>query len=365
MSLKNKRILVIRYRFLGDTILTVPFLRNLRRHYPEAQIDVLVGPQSGLVLQECPYINNLIEFDTTRFHKYDQGRGKKKSFFSYAQSVRAAKYNSVFVLKRSFSSTFLAFLSGATERVGYGGGPKSMLLTTSVLWDKDKHEVESTLDVLRAANIPVRDNYLEAWTTREEVFTAKACLSELSSLLIDDKQKYLLIHAAAAHPDKMYPNNAWAKIIQTFSNKHNFSVVLSGAPSDSKLNEEIIELSGINCLNLAGKLSIRESMALYKFMHLAICVDSGPAHLCAAVGTPTLSIFGPTDPQRWRPFGPVHGAIFDGELSCRPCNYKKTCDDKRQCLTELDPQAVIRAAFAVLDRSRSIEQVYKLGFNEI
>ena len=357
MNEREKRILVIRYRFLGDTILTVPFLRNLRRHYPAARIDVLVGPQSGLVLQGCPYINNLIEFDTTRFHKYDQGEGEKKSFFSYVKSLRAERYDTVFVLKRSFSSTLLAYLSGAKERIGYGGGLKSMLLTTSVLWNKNKHEVESTLDVLRQDNIPVVDNYLEAWTTREEIFAAKAALSELDSKLMIDKQKYLLIHAAAAHPDKMYPKAAWAKIIQTLHDQHGFTPVLSGAPTDAKLNEDIIDLAGVNCLNLAGKLSIRESMALYKLMQLSICVDSGPAHLSAAVGTPTLAIFGPTDPQRWRPFGPVHGAIFDDQLFCRPCNYHKTCDDRRQCLTELDPQAVIKAAFVVLDHSRSVNRV--------
>jgi len=353
MSNKQKRILVIRYRFLGDTILTVPFLRNLRRQYPQARIDVLVGPQSGEVLRECPYVNNLIEYDTTRFHKYDQGQGLKKSFFSYVNLLRKEKYDSVFVLKRSISSAFLAYLTGAKERIGYSGGLKSILLTTSVPWDKHKHEVESTLDVLRLANIPITDNYLEAWTTRVELVTAKAALVEAGGKL--EHGKYLLIHAAAAHPDKMYSGIAWAEIIRTLHTAHGFIPVLSGAPSDFKLNEEVSELSGVRCLNLAGKLSIRESMALYKLMHLAIGVDSGPVHLSAAVGTPTLAIFGPTDPQRWRPFGPLHGVVYDQQLSCRPCNYKKTCDDRRQCLTELSPKLVIRAALDIFERSHSLQ----------
>jgi len=341
-SADRKRILVIRYRFIGDTILTVPFLRNLYRHYPNAQIDVLVGPQSGQVLKECPYINELIEFDTTRFHKYDQGKGKTKSFFYYASMLKKKDYDIVFVLKRSFSSALLAYLTGAKERIGYGGGLKSLLLTTSVPWQKNIHEVESTLDVLRQANIPVLDNYLEAWTTRAEITAAKA-------LLPREQKKYLLIHAAAAHPDKMYPSSSWAKIIQHMHTKEGFTAVLSGAPADFKLNQEIIDMSGVECLNLAGQLSIRESMALYKLMQLAICVDSGPVHLSAAVGTPTLSIFGPTDPERWRPFGPQHGAIYDNLLSCRPCNYKKTCDDKRQCLTELSPDRIIAEAIRLYE----------------
>src|SRR5271170_2131267 len=127
----QKRILVIRYRFIGDTILTVPFLRNLKRYYPAATIDVLVGPQSGEVLKDCPYIHQLIEFDTTRFHKYDQGSGQTKSFAHYVSMIRKNHYDTVFVLKRSISSALLAYLSGANERIGYGGGLKSFLLTKS------------------------------------------------------------------------------------------------------------------------------------------------------------------------------------------------------------------------------------------
>ena len=98
-----KKVLVIRYRFIGDTILTVPFLRNLRYAYPDATIDMLVGPQSGTVLENCPYLNELIVFDTTRFHKYDKGEGKTHNFWSYAWELRQRKYDLVFILKRSFS----------------------------------------------------------------------------------------------------------------------------------------------------------------------------------------------------------------------------------------------------------------------
>jgi len=91
-------------------------------------------------------------------------------------------------------------------------------------------------------------------------------------------------------------------------------------------------------------------MAVYKKLRFAICVDSGPAHMSAAVGTPTLAIFGPTDPVRWRPFGKNHEAIYDNELTCRPCHYKKTCID-RPCLTHLSPSKIIDRAMALYYRS--------------
>jgi heptosyltransferase-2 len=128
------RILVIRYRFIGDTILTVPFLRNLRKAYPHARIDVLVGPTSGQVLDGCPYIDSTIEYDTTRFHKYDRGDGGKRSFWSYFFELRKHKYDLVFVLKRSLSSAVLAFGTGARHRVGYASHGRQLRLSRPAVW---------------------------------------------------------------------------------------------------------------------------------------------------------------------------------------------------------------------------------------
>ena len=86
------KILVVRYRFIGDMILTIPFLRNLRYAYPDAQIDMLVAPNSGEVIENCPYVNNFIYFDTNRKHKYEQGKGKKKSFWHYVSELKKEKF---------------------------------------------------------------------------------------------------------------------------------------------------------------------------------------------------------------------------------------------------------------------------------
>ncbi len=337
------RILVVRYRFIGDTILTVPFLRSLRSAYPHAQIDVLVGPQSGEVLSGCPYINELITYDTTRFHKYDSGKGKARSFWSYVFELRKRKYDTAFLLKRSLSSALLALLIGCKSRIGYASSGRSFLLSKAVAWNPKIHEVESTLDVLRSVGIPIVNTDMEAWISEEEKSDTFAIVPELKS----DKLK-VLFHAAAAHPDKIYPLENWAKVIQKICASQNVLPFFSGAAQDLSTYEELEKLSGIKAVITAGKLSLRQSMALLGEMDLAICTDSGPAHLSAAAGTPTITLFGPTDPQRWRPWGEKHIALFDSNLSCRPCNYKKTCDDKRQCLTELSPDLVVATALNIL-----------------
>ena len=141
------KILVVRYRFIGDMILTIPFLRNLRYAYPNAQIDMLVAPNSGEVIENCPYVNNFIYFDTTRKHKYEIGKGEKKSFWHYVKLLRKEKYDKAYVLKRSFSSAMLCFLAGIKERIGYDSEHRGFLLTKRVKYDTKKHESECFFDV--------------------------------------------------------------------------------------------------------------------------------------------------------------------------------------------------------------------------
>jgi heptosyltransferase-2 len=360
-----KKILVIRYRFIGDTILTVPFLRNLRNCYPEAQIDVLVGPQSGEVLTGCPYINNLIVYDTTRFHKYDSGAGKKKSFWSYVFNLQKEKYDTAFILKRSWSSALLALLIGCKNRIGYATEGRQIILTASVPYDPHMHEVDSTLTVLTSANIPIKDRYLEGFISSSE--------QEQVQPYLQDASKKVLIHAAAAHPDKLYPLQSWSQIVRELHDKYGFVPYFTGAAQDFELYEQVQKLADVKGINLAGKLSLRQSMALYAGLDLAICTDSGPAHLAACVGTPTIAVFGPTDPVRWRPYEALNKstqssrtlpaskfqdasleaplikneAVFDETLPCRPCNYNKTCND-RPCLSELAPSVIIQRALSLL-----------------
>ncbi|SRR5579883_1091430 len=360
-----KKILIIRYRFLGDTILSVPFLRNLRRVAPQAKIDMLVGPVSGKVLCGCPYVDEFIEYDTTRFHKYDSGAGKTKSFWSYVFQLRKNHYDTVFVLKRSLSSAFLAYATGAASRIGYikktddnraipflhKGIAQEFLLSHKALYDEKIHEVDSVLSVLRAAGIEPEDDYLEAWISEEETRNVRAKVPELKAAA-----GKVLIHAAAAHPDKMYPLEAWAQIIARLDREYGLTPYFTGDRMDRAAYQRLAALSGVKSVNMAGELNVRESMALYKEMDLAICVDSGPAHLSCAVGVPTVTIFGPTDPVRWQPRGALTKSVFDETLVCRPCHYKKSCGDERQCLTALSPDKILDAAKQLLTRRLAATQ---------
>lgn len=129
---------------------------------------MLVAPVSGEIIDKCPYVDNFLYFDTTRKHRYENSNQEKKNFRYYVKLLREKKYDKAYVLKRSFSSAFLAFCAGIPERIGFDTECRGFLLTKRVKYDNSKHEIDCFLDVLKADGVKECDNYLENWIEPEE-----------------------------------------------------------------------------------------------------------------------------------------------------------------------------------------------------
>lgn len=335
------KILVIRYRFIGDTVLTVPALRNLRKAYPNAQIDMIVGPVSGDVLLDCPYLDNLIYFDTTRKHKYENTGNTKKNFFSYIKLLRQNKYDKAYVLKRSFSSALLTFLSGIPERIGFNTEHRGFLLTKKVPYIKNRHEVECFLDVLRADNIKINDNSLENWISPESEIKIQNILDNYDLSGVSQKA---LVHATSGNINKQWPLENFAEIVQYLSNDKNIQVFFTGTEKDVEIYDKILNLISIELknkpVNLCGKLSIQDSTALINKMDFVVGSDSGTLHIAASLNIPVIGIYGPMNPEKWKPWGEIHKPIYL-DLPCIPCDLRTKCDKNYACIRNITPERVI------------------------
>lgn len=338
-----EKILVLRYRFIGDTLLTVPFLRNLRAANPDAQIDMVVAPKSGEVIGCCPYVDNFIYFDTTRKHRYENVEEKRKSFWSYVKLFREAKYDKAYILKRSLSSALLVFLAGIRDRIGFDTEGRGFLLTKRVKYDQKKHEVECFLDVLRRDNIEVQDNYLENWVSEEAAVKVDKLL-EVSSL--NDSTKKVIVHATATNDGKLWPKEYFAEVIEYLSNDKDAQVLYIGTDFDRNYYNEIENMIQnelkIKPLNFCGQLNLQESLALIEKSDLLIGNDSGNLHMAASVGTKVIGIYGPMPFDKWYALGEGN-ILLKSNLPCMPCGLKKSCPNNKDCLKNISPEIVIKS----------------------
>lgn len=343
-----KKILVIRYRFIGDTLLTVPFLRNLRYAYPNAQIDMLVSTGSGEIIEDCPYINNFIFFDTTKKFKYEIG--EKKSFWDYVKLLRKQNYDKVYILKRSFSSAVLGFLTSAKERIGFDTEFRGFLLTKKVPYNKDKHEIECFLDVLRADGINTEDTYPESFIDDKTEKKVKQIFKED----LPDNIKKVIVHATASTPKKEWSKENWAKVIEYISNEKEAQVLFLGSKKDAPAYREILsfiknELK-IKPVNLCGKLNLKESLCAIKYSDLMVGIDSGNLHMASSVKTRVVGIYGPMNEKKWGAYPCKSGAniLITAPVNCRPCGLKRKCKNDYICLKNISAEQVIKAVDKIL-----------------
>ncbi len=339
----------MRYRFIGDTVLTVPFLRNLRAAFPDARIDLMLEPFSGQVIEGCPYVDRVIPFELKTIHTYSErnDRGKIAAYLHYLKMIRRERYDAVFVLKRSLSSALLPWAARVPRRIGFATEHRGLLLTDRVPYRHDQHEVQNFLDCLRVLDIPVGSTDLELWPRTEDQQAVSARFKDAGWGAGDIK---VIIHPAASLPAKQWPLDRFAEVMRSLQERYPVRFVYTGAKGDSPLYEEIERRGPFGGMNLCGTASLRENVAVYKACDVFFGVDSGPMHMAAAAGTPVVALFGPTDERKWGPWGKGHDVITK-RLSCHPCKPHKC--DVNECMRQI---SVADALSAVEARVRSIAE---------
>jgi heptosyltransferase-2 len=347
---KEKRILVLRYRFIGDTILTVPFLRNLRRAEPEAFIAWVVAPGSAEVIKGIPYVDELIYWDPPTIHADSRSTHRTwQQKLAFIRELRSRSFDTVYVLKRSLSSALMAWFTGAPKRVGFATEGRGLLLTTRVPYDHDRHEVLNFLEVLRADGVPVVDDHLECWTTPAEQAEAAALLAAAGV----GEQPILALHPFGSIYEKTWPLECFADAARQLAATHGLVPVVLGAPGDREIYVSGRQLFPPGTGDLVGRCGIRTSVAVLQRAALFLGNDSGVMHLAAAAGVPLLALFGPTSPQRFGPWGARTRVIYHA-YPCSPCRQKyfTECDPSPRgrpaCIEAITLDEVLAAAREVL-----------------
>ncbi len=354
MKLHARKILVMRYRFIGDTVLTVPFLRNLRQACPGAQIDLMLEPFSGKVIEGCPYVDRIIPYEFKTIHKYinPTKRSKIGGYLHYWRMVKQEQYDAVFALKRSLSSALLIWAARVPRRIGFSTEGRSLFLTDPVLYRTDQHEVENFLDCLRAVGVKADDKRLELWPSPEGEAKVQSLLAGAGWNPGDFK---IVIHATASLPAKEWPLDRFAEVMSVLRDKYHARFLYTGAPRDAEAYRVLEGLGPFGGLNLCGKTDLRENISVYRAADLYFGVDSGPMHVAAAAGIPVVALLGPTEERLWRPWGEGH-TVITKRFACHPCKPHKCTNN--ECMKQL---TVSEALSAVEQKINNI--LPKLGYH--
>lgn len=314
-------------------VLLTPALRALKHAYPESNLSLLLRPLVTDLMETHPYVDTCI-VDT----KTD---GHLKSLTSLARQIRSDAFDVAVVLHpTSFRNALIPFLAGVPIRVGTNITGRGMLLTTSIKDNTGVHEVHRYLRVLRLLNIEDAADVLEFWHTDAD---RKKIQDRLHAAGISSTDRLVAINLGTTWRTKQWDIANFAKVIEQIAGRiPHTRVVLTGSPAERELAAKLP--TSLPVINFVGETSILELGALLERCAVCLTCDSGPMHIAAAVGTPTVALFGPTDPVRHRPYG-AEDTVIEKSVGCRPC-YKRTCyreDAPHLCMTKIDPADVVKA----------------------
>ena len=319
--------------WIGDMVLLTPALRALKYAYPESNLALLLRPRVAGLMATHPYVDTCI-IDT-------KNRGGYRSVAELVRWIREAAFDVAVVLHpTSFRNALLPFLARVPVRVGTNVGGRGLLLTASCPDTTDVHEVHRYLRVLALLNINPASDFLEFWHTDTD---REMIRDRLQAEGVSATDRLVALNLGTTWRTKRWDVANFAEVIYQIGHLiPEARVVLIGSSTEQSLAADLP--ASLPAINLIGSTSILQLGALLERCELCLTCDSGPMHIAAAVGTPTIALFGPTDPARHKPYGAGHIAL-EKPIECRPC-YKRTChrqDAPHLCMTEIGPAEVIKA----------------------
>jgi len=340
-------ILIVKLSAVGDVIHTLPSLAALRKCFPDAHITWVVEEAAADIVRDHPDLDRVIVSRRKGWWKeIRSGRLRKPlgEIKTFLRDLRDRDFDLVIDFHGLFKSAILVFLSRGRRKIGYDSYQElsGLFYNEKIPEDMNKHAVDRYLDF---------SGYLGAAMMQPEF---KIAIGEENRKRVDELLKaqgiagaFIALNPVAYWDTKLWEDERFAALCDRIDEAYGIPVVLTGQQSPSL--EKIRSLSRRGVINLEGQTTLKDLAELYRRAMLLITTDSGPMHLAAAMGTPVVALFGPTDSKRTGPYGPGHHVIRE-PLSCAPCFLKK-CREMT-CMRSITVEMVFKATEAVLEERR-------------
>ena len=351
-----KRVVVRGTNWVGDSVMTVPALRALRRVLPDAKITLVVRPSASGMFADVGFVDEVLTYD----------RRNVWSVVPQIKEWRRRKFDLAVLFQNAFEAALIPFLASVPLRLGYATEARQALLTHPLPlpeWRSSRHEVFYYLYLVTAleqmlfgtsaicqsdpdASLQISDvrrneaeNLLRSYGVREGEPVVVLCPGSINSRA------------------KRWPAEAYATLADRLIESKR-QVVLIGSPNELDVSNEVTSHMQQRPIVLTGKTSLDQITALLSVIDLIVTNDTGPAHVAAALGRPTLVIFGPTNPLTTRPFAP-EAEILRHPPDCAPCMLRD-CPIDHRCMTAITVDEVFERSNALLKRASFAKTVRSL-----
>ena len=324
------RVLIVLPGAIGDVVRALPLLGRLRRARPEAHVGWAVEPPSAPLLAGHPWLDEVIVFERA---------AGPRAFLPFLRRVRAGGWTMALDLGRSLKSGIVARASGARQRLGFArsDGREGNWLFSNLRIAKqgiERPKIEQFLAFGDALGLPAAPVEFGLAPTAAEARDAEVLLQGLGRPIV------------AACVGSSCPSRRWfpdrtADVLRTLRARDRASAVLLGTAADTAFAADVVRRSDGGVRDLVGRTSLRQLLAVLGRAQLAFGPDSGALHIAAAVGVPTVSLWGATSATRSAPWGSEQLAVT-GTAPCAPC-FLKTCPIGRVCMRTIGPDAVTGA----------------------
>lgn len=336
-----KRILVRSTNWVGDAILITPAVRAVRKNFPEAQISILAKPWVAPIFYNNPYVDNIMQYDSAGRHTGWLGKAR------LIKELRRGRFDLSVLFQNAFEAALLTYLAGIPNRLGYDTDGRRALLTHSIRLEpklKQIHEIDYYLTILKRAFLGLDGRDLTLVVTDQERSRAKDILANCG---ITGEEIIVGVNPGSTYGSaKQWPPERYAALCDRIQTLWAARVVIFGGSGEEPIGSQVSELMKHRCVNLCGKTTLREAVALIEKCRLFVTNDSGLMHVASAFDMPLVAIFGSTNPITTGPSG-SRSRIVRVPVPCSPC-LKPECPEDHRCMTEITVDQVYAAADALL-----------------
>lgn len=353
MNPRVKRILIINPFGIGDVLFTIPLIRNIRLHAPDAFIGFILNSRTAPLLRGNPLINKIHVYERDEYLRaYKQSKADfLKMVFRTLKDIRREHYDVVLDLSANSVASFLMLLIGIPLRIGYRYKNRSRFLTHPVLLEgfEGRHVIDYHLDLLKFLDVPVTDKTLEIQISPEDIQWAKNIIRQNMGPAAGTCVALVPGGGASWGAEaviKRWPTEKFAQVADKIVENFSAPIILLGDENEKSLTAKIAGTMRHKALDLGGKTDLGQMAAVLSCCALVILNDSGPLHLAVAVGASTVSIFGPVDEVVYGPFPPARHRVVTAPVACRPCyrRFRRARCEHISCIRGIEVEDVYRAA---------------------